>query len=93
MEKTFSDGVLIEADMPTRPVPPGTKSRRWLAEHPEYTPPPETPPTKPDPDQSTDSEAKYCEGKGTYSFIFKKGFLKYEIRCRTICWSCSSVLY
>ena len=58
MENTFSDGVFIEVELIARPVPPGTKSTRWLAEHPEYTPPPETPPAEHPPEQPTDTKSE-----------------------------------
>ena len=61
MDNTFSDGVFIEAEMTMRPVPPGTKSRRSLAQQQEQqknAPPPESPPPEQPPEEATGTESK-----------------------------------
>ncbi len=57
-DKTFSDGVFIDVVLPSRPVPPGTKSTRWLAQQQKKAESPETPRPDQPPEQAPDAEAK-----------------------------------
>ena len=58
MDNTYSDGEFIDVTLTAQPVPPGTKSTRWLAQQQEKLSPPETPRADQSPEETTGTESK-----------------------------------